>query len=271
MVRRPLSSALMASAALALAAAFSCKTFDLPAETCDPQTLDSKRDPGQSDDDCSRCLEDNCCDFVGRCERQGGCAPLVHDAQKCVLAAKLKGATLESDCAKRLPEIKEADDAYRCMRSACGAQCGLPVCKVDKAALLIRNAKCDGCFTGGCCAPLNRCYENRACKLMLECIINRCGSELGPALKERTGGPPDGAVEGPGGVATLCDRAPQNVGIPECLRTCLCTYRDNDPGLPPPDVALLPVNLAYSVYACGKEAECGEVCSLGPDDDAGGR
>jgi len=266
MHRRPLASVLTACAALALAAAFSCKTFDLPAETCDPQTLDSKRDPGQSDDDCSRCLEDHCCDVVGRCERQPGCAPIVHDAQKCVLAAKLKGASVESECAKHLPEIKEADDAYRCMRSGCGAQCGLPVCKVDKAALLIRNAKCDGCFTGGCCAPLNRCYENRACKLMLECIINRCGTELGPALKEPSGGVPDGG----GDVAALCDAPVQNAGIPECLRTCLCTYRENDPGLPPPEVALRPINLAYAVYECGKEAECGEPCVLGPD-DAGAR
>lgn len=268
MARRLLSSALTVSAALALAAVFSCKTFDLPAEICDPQTLDSKRDPGQSDDNCSRCLEDHCCDFVGRCERQAGCATIVHDAQKCVLAAKLHGASEESACAKHLPEVKEADDAYRCMRSECGAQCGLPACKVDKAALLIRNAQCDRCFAGGCCAPLNRCYENRACKLMLECIINRCGSELGAALADRMAGPPDGSVDI---AAAVCgDPPPQNTGIPQCLQTCLCTYQHNDPGLPPPGLALQPVNLAYAVYACGKEAECGNVCSQGPD-DAGAR
>jgi hypothetical protein len=273
MARRRLSSILALSAVVGLTTAFSCKTFDLPAETCNPGAVHAT-----GGEDCGRCLEDHCCDAVGVCERTNDptndCAKIVRDTHACVLEADLQGARVEAKCAlasgltatddqKRLVH-PQADGAYRCMRGECGAQCGLPVCKVDKAALLIRNAKCDECFAGGCCAPLNRCYESRSCKLMLECIINTCGSELGQSLNDPIVGPPDGNISGN---AVLCsDARPQNIGIPECVRTCLCRYQNNDQGLPVEDETLLPINLARSVYVCGKSAKCGDDCIPGPDD-----
>lgn len=273
MASRVFRNLLAVSAALVLATVFSCKTFDLPAETCNPSLLHASA-PGT--EDCGRCLEDHCCDAVGVCERTTGCAGIVSQTQFCVLNQGINGASAEKSCAEgsglTLTKDKklvnpEADGTYRCMRGECGAQCGLPVCKVDKAALLIRNARCDECFAGGCCAPLNRCYENRACKLMLECIINTCGSELGKALKDPTGGPPDGSVGSRAETDLLCsDHPPPNIGIPDCVRTCLCRYRDNDQGLPPENDALLPASLAQSVYFCGKDAQCGDRCTPGRDE-----
>ncbi len=257
MATRSVTVVAVASLALALAAAFSCKTFDLPSETCNPDGLDATRSRG---DGCSRCLEDRCCDVVGRCERQAGCAPLVQEVHRCVVSAERKGASAESECAKRLPDLREADDAYRCMRASCGASCGLPVCKVDKAAPLIRNAKCDGCFAGGCCVELNRCYEDRACKLMLECMVHDCGGEFGPALNSSGGLSLLPVAE------TLCRDPSASAGAPRCVVACLCRYRDNDQGLPPIDPALLPFNLARSVYECGRTAQCGDDCSRALDD-----
>lgn len=287
-MKRPWPIFLAVGAGLAFAVAFSCKTFDLPAETCDPSSLDAKR-ALQNDDDCSRCLEDHCCDPVGVCERKSGCAAIVRQTQSCVLDAKLHGASAETTCADNAglratitvaatpdePEKKnlvnpEADRAYRCMRGACGGQCGLPVCKVDKATLLLRNAGCDECFAGGCCKELNGCYENRACKLMLECIIGECGTELGAALKSGPldgggmGGPPDGG-ESLGSPDVLCRDRPSAFGAPACVLNCLCRYRKNDEGLPPADPLLSPFRLAQGVYDCGKAARCGDACMLPRD------
>ncbi|MDB4941777.1 MAG: hypothetical protein JWP97_1311 [Labilithrix sp.] len=265
----PLRALLTAGLTGGLALLASCNTFDLPAETCDPGRLDARRDPGNEDNGCTACLEDNCCDYVGRCQNENGCPALVHDAQRCVLDARLQGARSEATCAEPLASVKEADEAYRCMRSACGAQCGLPVCEVDKAALLIHDARCDKCFAGACCQPLNRCYGSRACKLMLECIVSTCGAGLGAALEGSTGTLPEQAPRTRAEIDTLCATPPSGSGaLPACVQSCLCLYRDNDQGLPQPDITLLPVNLAESVYRCGKEAECGPDCSAAAGDAA---
>lgn len=266
---RLLSGTLALGAVLALTTAFSCKTFDLPAETCSPAALmtraiDMVLPAGSAD--CARCLEDHCCDAVGVCDRRENCTRIVSDTQFCVVGQKFKGASLEKTCAENngLSATKpdgqlvnpEADSTYHCMRGECGAQCGLPVCKVDKAAPLILSAKCDECFAGGCCEPLNRCYENRACKLMVDCIIDECKTTLGPALQDGTNVPAES-----GDLDALCAAPAAVVGIPACIRSCLCRFRDNDQGLPPSDKSLLPVNLAASVYKCGKDAQCGADCA----------
>jgi hypothetical protein len=274
MTVRLLSNVIAVAVAVLLATASSCKTFDLPAETCNPSTLFTRPEPSKGD--CGRCLEDECCDAVGVCERTGGCVKIVSDTQKCVIQQNADGLSLEKGCAEgsKLTAVTQdgnlenpaADGAYRCMRSNCGAQCGLPVCQVDKAALLIRNAKCDGCFAGKCCEPLNGCYDNRACKLMLECITSTCGNELGKALDEPVGDA--GAHPGTANeIAALCGEPPVlPPGMPECVRTCLCRYHTNDQALPPSDLALLPVNLAQAVYVCGKTARCGHDCAADADD-----
>ena len=155
------------------------------------------------------------------------------------------------------------------MRGSCGAQCGLPVCQVDQAARLILNPPCDQCFAGACCNELNRCYENRACKLTLECIISSCGSTLGTALRDANAGAPDAGGD-PASVAALCADPPPRTGLPECVRSCLCAYRGNDLGIPPEGEALAPIALAASVYSCGRAARCGDACSTSSAPDAGG-
>ncbi len=258
---------------LGLTAVFSCNTFDLPAEICNPGDLSSKSSPA----DCDRCLEDHCCDAVGVCERTDGCAKIVSQTQECILLA---GPRSERSCAEnnqvtlKKPGTSElvhpeADGAYRCMRGSCGAQCGLPVCQVDQAARLIFNPPCDQCFAGSCCPELNRCYANRACKLTVECIISSCGGTLGTALKDPDGGAPNGGVTDPAKIAALCDDPSARTGLPECVRTCLCAYRGNDLGIPPEGNALSSLDLAAAVYNCGRTSACGDACSSGPI-DAGG-
>ena len=263
---------LVLAATAALAAAFSCKTFDLPAETCNPSSLTSERSPAE----CDRCMEDHCCDAVGVCERTDGCASMVSLTQECILKVKLQGASSEKGCAEinQIAAKKdggvelqnpEADGAYRCMRGSCGVQCGLPVCQVDQAARLILNPPCDQCFAGACCSELNQCYANRACKLTIECIISSCGSSLGAALEDPTASPPDAGAGAPA-IAALCAVPLPPTNLPECVRSCLCAYRGNDLGLPPSDNGRSAIALAADVYACGRTAECGPSCSGGAGD-----
>jgi hypothetical protein len=101
---------------------------------------------------------------------------------------------------------------------------------------------------------------------MLECVSTTCGPELGTSLRSRQAVPPL-SPPSPEEVAALCGDPPVAIAaIPECVRACLCRFRDNDQGLPPEDPELLPINLATSVYQCGRAADCGEACTKGPED-----
>ena len=269
-MRSSVASLVVCTLAAALAAAFSCKTFDVPSETCDPSKQHGgELTPPLSAATCDRCLEDSCCDIVGVCERKEGCGVVVAGVHACVLHEGLAGARRETACAEaqKLGELQEADRAYRCMRDRCGAECGLPVCRVDPAALLIKSANCDGCFASSCCPELNECYASRACKLTIECIVKECGRTLGSTLTPGVlNGAPDagmGTFDG----QRLCAPAGGALGggPPACVQRCLCAFKDNDQGLAPSELAKRPVNLALAVYRCGVSAGCGTSCSESPD------
>jgi hypothetical protein len=266
-------SVVVGALALGLVAAFSCKTFDLPSETCDPSHLHAGMLSGdRTDSACNRCLEDHCCEQVGTCERTDPCTKQVSSIHACVLAAGLAGAQAEKGCAtdQRLVSRTPADDAYRCMRDSCGNECGLPVCRVDPAALLIQTADCDGCFASSCCGELNACYASRACKLTVECIVKECGGELGAAL---AGAPiefPDGGIDADAFDPCAAPGAPNGASTaPSCVRKCLCEFKDNDQGLPPRDDAQRPPLLALAVYVCGQQAGCGMHCPKSVDAASG--
>ena len=216
---------------------------------------------------CNRCLEDRCCEQVGTCERTNGCTELVSSVHACVLDAGLAGAQDEKACAEEqmLAQTPPADDAYRCMRDSCGNECGLPVCKVDPAALLIQTADCDSCFSSSCCSELNACYASRACKLTVECIVRECGTELGASLSGTPIDFPDGGTDA--AAFDICAEAgaPNGPQGPACVRKCLCEFKDNDQGLPPRDDAQRPPLLALAVYVCGQKAGCGTACSKSAD------
>jgi hypothetical protein len=258
----------MTCAVLALAAAFSCKTFDLPNEICSAEDIDATPLHGGSNGACTECLEERCCDKVGVCERTDGCTGTVRAVHDCVLGFDLQGAMMERGCAEeRLKTSSEANEMYRCMRDSCGDRCGLPVCRVNQAAVLVATAQCDECFSSSCCPQLNECYGSRACKLMVECIATECRGVLGASLTENSqqlamgGAPPsdDTFVD----VKKICEaNAPPGFGAPPCVRDCLCRFAGNDQGLPPEDTSKLPFLLAKKIYDCGVKANCGMRCGV---------
>ncbi len=252
-----------------LCAAFSCKTFNLPNETCDPSHLHGAFDGGTTDSVCNRCLEDHCCEEVGVCDRSDPCLAVVMNVHQCVLGAGLQGAHDEMGCATNngLGVNTPADKAYRCMRSACGNECGLPVCKVDPAAVLIQTAECDACFSSSCCSELNRCYGSRACKLTIECIVNNCGKTLGDSL---TADPSRIAADVDAGGLDICDAGAPPVGPADlnakCVHECVCTFQNHDQGLTPAENTAQPARLALAVYECGQRAGCAARCPRSPPD-----
>lgn len=261
------------AAVVALTVAFSCKTFSLTDEICDPSRIDAMRNEGEpSDGPCSRCLENNCCDKVGVCGNKEGCAAIVKNVHACVLASNKtgKGAEDEQACASanHLAENPEANEAYRCMRDECGPSCALPVCRVDPATVLFTNAACDRCFSGACCPELRGCYGSRACKLTVECIA-KCRIEA-PPPDAGVGGPDAGANGFVTKESDLCEAdgrvKPVRFGPPACVSKCLCRFKDNDQGLAPLDESLRSFNLAIAVYECGAAHACIQQCARGPDD-----
>jgi len=255
-----------------LAVVFSCKTFDLPDEICDPAPLKGPLATAlTSSAECTRCVEDSCCDTVGACQNKARCFEIVTSVHECVLRNGREGAAAEAECAKDggldRDAAGEADSTYRCMRDRCGAPCGLPVCRVDPAATLILNAPCDRCFSSSCCPELNRCYGSRACKLSLECITNECGASLATSLFDDQN--LAAALIRDGGLANidlLCSDdaggSPRgDGGAPGCVRACLCRFADHDPGLAPLDDEMKPLALAARVYECAVSASCGKACA----------
>src|SRR5690606_15860681 len=85
----------------------------------------------------------------------------------------------------------KSEALYSCMRANCGPECGVPSCDVDPSVILFANPACDRCIGGSCCETINACYQNRRCKLAVECIATNCTRTLGPAMTEL------GALPGP--------------------------------------------------------------------------
>ncbi len=256
--RRLILASVFAGGAAALAFGPACEVFTR--ETCNAGDLVALGDTRSAV--CKECLERAAtCDTVGRCNDVAGCTLGVHEAHACVLDAGKRAFEKERTCLGGLNET--ATTTYSKMRESCGSECALPVCKVTTSTIQFGDSTCDRCITGACCEEINRCYENRTCKLILECIVRECGKPLGPDTVPSqldpctglaAGGPPPafdaGDVDGgDGGTRT------------DCLRTCLTRYADHEPRPPgdiqPKDSAQC---LAYTVRTCAFATGCGAQC-----------
>jgi hypothetical protein len=244
----------------------SCATFDVPASTCSatrPSLMVGKEvSVGRADPSCAACFEDRCCDEVGRCQDQNSCASRVRATQACVVAAGLQGAGKERACTTNLAGDPLATKAYGCMRERCGEGCGLPVCQIDPATLLMVNAECDSCVSGACCPQINACYGNRTCKLMLECIFDECKRGLSSELE-------DPAIRG-GAVPSSCQpavaAAPTTFDIAgSCVAGCLARFAAVAQG-PEIDPGGRAGCLAFDVYSCASRAGCSKDCRYVPPD-----
>ncbi|AKU97993.1 hypothetical protein AKJ09_04657 [Labilithrix luteola] len=253
-VRALLRATVVGSIVGLVVAVSACRTFELPSETCHGSAINGRTTaPGSSDLDptCSRCVEDACCDDVGRCEAEGGCSETVSKAHACVLADPARAAERESSCTQGLVPGSRAAYAYACMRQKCGGQCALPVCEVDPSASLIVTSSCDKCIAGACCGQLNACYGNRTCKLTFECIVTHC-----PADVAKSPGALDVAT------STACSGHPAmpEGAVSSCVAQCFAEFSTHPQGAPtdPSEEASC---LAAKTYACATGAGCAAACS----------
>ncbi len=260
-----------AGIALALAAGTACR--DIPQLACNSGGLRA----ATSTDECGSCVEDRCCDLVGRCSGDLGCKARFGKAQACVIDAGVHASRQELGCLVDAGIAVDAGgtdlQAYSCMRASCGAACSLPVCNVDPAAKQILGAACDQCITGACCQEINDCYQDRICKLQLECLTTNCGD----AFKKLLAGAPT-AVPGMGiGVNgttqfALATCKGEDASVPlvdddiRCLQEeCFSVYKEDTLQLDPSKTASC---LGAKFFACAASSQCGAICAAEARDAA---
>jgi hypothetical protein len=245
--------------ALPGAAVVALPACDIPGKTCFGERINAltATDGGGADPTCTTCVQAACCDEVGFCQDDPICRESFKTAHSCVIA---NGPGEESRCTTNLTPPARA--LYSCMRKSCGgATCRVPNCDVDRAAGLIVSAECDRCMGGACCEKLNTCYGDRRCKLILECIIDKCRQTVGDsmtelglipqAVRDQLHDDVCGGRERPGGPA------------PDCITACIDDFAPVGANGTADDKGAR--CRAFEVYACGAEGNCGPKCVLRPD------
>jgi hypothetical protein len=244
----------VATAAIVVA----CAPWEIPAQRC-RATAFSGEDAAVASPSaapCAACVNAQCCDQVGRCDETAGCTGRVNAARTCLLEAGAAAGREEPLCRSHLEADQRAIVTYDCMRRSCGGECQIPSCDVTSAAAVVLNGPCDRCVTASCCPQINTCYGNRGCKLALECIVGRCGSELGNGLAraEMTDVAP-AACNDAGGIGT------GQGGPGGCIGACIDEFGANRGDFES-------ACRAFDVFQCAAKARCGKEC-LVPDAGAG--
>jgi len=257
MSRRLVAVWLLAAVLVALAsfASASCQTF--PDKECrgDKVNVLTAGPDATAATDCTTCMQKECCDAVGACadEPEDKCPAEFKQAQACVLDG---GPGIEPKCKASLMS-PTSQALYKCVRGPkCGPTCGVPSCNLNSAVTLFGTADCDRCVGSACCEPVNKCYENRQCKLFLECITEHCPNSLGPALTG-TGNQSKEQLEATrAAVCATNGAAPQVVENARCFQRCLEDFTGT--GNPDDQAAQC---LAFGVYTCAAGAGCGARCT----------
>jgi hypothetical protein len=241
------------ASAAALALGPACEVFTR--ETCNAADLVGIQDPDPSRPVCKECLERAAtCDTVGRCNDVAGCTQGVREAHQCVLDAGKLAFREEGRCVTTLNETSKS--AYEKMRESCGKECLLPVCKVDQATVRFGSPDCDKCITGACCEEINRCYANRTCKLILECIV-KCPDALSTDV--------DGGFSDPGpdrGPCAANDRGGPP-GVTSCITGCLTAFATHEQRVEGADPKNSAQCLAFTIRSCAVGIGCGKTCDGG--------
>lgn len=258
MPRRALVLLALGVLLVVLAASISCR---YPDGTCHPANVNGKigsdftPDPG-----CTGCLEDHCCDEVGRCEEEEGCSAAVANAHACVVNAGLRAGAFEHDCVASFEPGSRRYNMYGCMRTHCGESCALPVCQVNPAAVQFINPTCDKCVTSSCCDAINACYTSRSCKLAVDCITTECVSTLASDLRVAAAADLDKVTDAVCSTRGLGDLQDLTVLGSPCTLSCLSRYSVGVGEAPGVIAAATAGCLAFKVYACVARAGCADAC-----------
>jgi hypothetical protein len=256
--RRAIVLAVLGALGLATAASQYACVLTIPSQTCKPFAVDAivEQAEGTTQLACETCLEDRCCDPIGRCDDALGCEEDVKRTHACVIDASVTAS--EKRCVETELEAGAAHEAYQCMHDTCARECGLPACSVDPSFGQFLDVGCDRCVAAACCNELNACAGNRACKLVIDCITTRCRDSLG-AIAEQT--PLAAAVAQRDQVCTEGPDARRPSGV-ACIDTCIADFADYD------QTALFDRSkssecLAIGVFACLVGSRCGSQCEPG--------
>src|SRR5262249_6216758 len=112
---------------------------------------------------------------------------------------------------------------------------------------------------GACCKPINDCYGDRRCKLVIECISEHCPNTFGSSLTAFGTLPPNIISQA---VDTVCGGQTPPVPLPACLHRCLDEFAPDigtDGGSAADQASRCS---AFKVFACGAGAKCGPACTV---------
>ena len=238
-----------------------CGKFEFPSGTCRGVVLNAAAETAsQPLQACTDCLElAPSCDAVGRCndDVSNTCIPRVKAMHRCMLESGVRGAEQERQCEASNLVDELSKSTYETMRTNCGAECGLQVCRVESAVAQLGSPACDKCITGACCGTINTCYANRTCKLILECIA-KC-----PDPFEVVGGGVD-----PCAAPDAATGPPPPDDAPGCIGSCIRQFQEHEQ-LRPDNPANSAACLSFSIQACARAANCQSACAPPPVAEAG--
>jgi hypothetical protein len=230
---------------------FACNFDPIPNQECNGDKVVYDSPPAGQRNECAQCLELKCCDDVGDCSGNASCNTAFKRSHECVR----KDFSKEVACVSGLEEAPRR--LYNCMRTGCANECSVPSCVIAPTVQQLGVPQCDRCVTSNCCAEINRCYENRRCKLALECMVRECARELGPAIAELGSRPPNaidelarGYCNPDGGIFGV-----PNQGPPPCISRCILDFTtgENEDQLARCSVV--------GIYACSAKGGCGAACT----------
>lgn len=211
--------------------------------------------------ECTTCLQTKsapraCCDAVGACDEDPDeqCVPSFQAAHLCVVDG---GSSEESRCQGLLTNDR-SKALYACMQSNCARECQLPSCHLDPAVILFFNPACDDCVGRGCCETINSCYEDRRCKLIVECTTKHCPRTLGPWMTSLGEGGPEVIAAARDGVCAG-QEVPGRGDATACLERCLDDFAPGGERGTEDDRNTR--CLAFGVYACAARSGCGPTCT----------
>jgi hypothetical protein len=270
-LRRTITLAAVACSGAVLLAIHSACVLTVPGKTCKPFAVNGIVDHAKraSQSVCETCLEDHCCDAIGRCDDEGeSCENKVLATHQCVLDAGPDSS--EQGCAAaNLSPAGQSVAAYQCMHDSCGTECGLPVCQVSSTYGVLVAADCDQCVSSACCPELNDCANNRACKLVDDCVVRVCGAAFFDAL-----GSAD-LAQLASTRQSVCSAAGPPPPLSPCIDKCIADFGNYEQSFFEPDKRA--ACLGLRVVECIAGSKCAPICARAaeagvgsPAADAGG-
>jgi len=112
------------------------------------------------DDECSQCLEDECCDKYDACDANVSCNAYYDCLMDCSPDDELCNAMCKGTHSEGQPGI---DAIIECKSTKCKVPCNAGTCSISIN---------DPCMNTNCCPQIEACFSNTNCTGLMDCLRN---------------------------------------------------------------------------------------------------